>query len=123
MGVYPPLHISNMPNYHTASEEQARQAQQNYQAATSTQFPDNWDAQKQQSFDAAINRAAAQARTNSRWDKIYANPPPEAKLGRITPKPGYIRDPDHPDGVRAKVPSDYTRWQRFLIWSAQWSNT
>ena len=45
-----------------------------------------------------------------------AAPKPTCKIGKVTPKPGYILDYDHPDKVRAKVRTDYTLWQQFLIW-------
>ena len=43
-------------------------------------------------------------------------PVPAAKIGKVTAKPGYILDPLATDGVRAKVPSDYTRFERVVIW-------
>lgn len=48
--------------------------------------------------------------------RSYEIPDPTAKIGKVTPKPGYIRDYAHPDGVRAKTMQDYTYWQRFLFW-------
>ena len=43
-------------------------------------------------------------------------PAPAAKIGKVTAKPGYILDPLAKDGVRAKIPSDYTRFERVVIW-------
>lgn len=45
-----------------------------------------------------------------------AAPKPTCKIGKVTPKPGFILDYSHPDKVRAKVRTDYTLWQQFLIW-------
>lgn len=42
-----------------------------------------------------------------------------ARIGKITPKPGYIRDYGNPDLVRAKVKTDYTWPERFILW---WNN-
>ena len=47
---------------------------------------------------------------------IPRGPSPTCRIGKITPKSGYILDYDHPDNVRAKVRTDYTLWQQFLIW-------
>ena len=54
--------------------------------------------------------------------EYYAAPAKDtghAKIGKITPKPGYIRDPGNPDLVRVKVKTDYTWPERFILW---WNN-
>ena len=75
------------------------------------------------SFQADLARqqqqAAFQAEAFVRAYRPAPAPNPPAKIGKITPKPGYILDWSHPDKVRAKVPSDYTRLERLVIW---WNN-
>ncbi len=43
-------------------------------------------------------------------------PKPTCRIGKVTPKPGFILDIFHPDRVRVKVLADYSRWERLLIW-------
>ena len=42
-----------------------------------------------------------------------------SRIGKITPKPGYIRDYGSLDLVRVKVKTDYTWPERFYLW---WNN-
>ena len=48
---------------------------------------------------------------------------PVARIGKVTPKPGYIMDSSHPDGVRLRGWADYSwdekpivAWIIFKLW-------
>lgn len=51
--------------------------------------------------------------------------PTGSKIGKITPKPGYVLDWSHPDRIRLKILSDYpflkrpaVMWSVFKLWLA-----
>ena len=48
---------------------------------------------------------------------LRAKKKPAARIGKITPKPGYIRDSSHPDGVRAEGFRDCSLGKRLFVYA------
>ncbi len=64
--------------------------------------------------------SAAHLRGHSLYDSTRAQQaykyPRVARIGKVTPKPGVIKDWTHPDRYRWKIMSDYKWWERVVIW-------